>query len=265
MEKLEDMKEALGDYLVLNKTSCDAKGQGNINIGLSKSGIVKMQNYGQIKINNNSLTADLNMSIGIKFPFSQLALDYMGVELYEDMNLSPIELEVSKYQDQLVSMYGQEKGIELYEDLLITGEWKTIPKDMDFSLYFPDVKMQWDPILNSYVSYGDVELGIVGKYQVNKVIRAKIQIVKTSISNEIRLYIEANRDHWYFFSYNGASMSAISSSDIFNDYIKETASKDREFKGADGKVYTFRLATPNEKVNFIKKLEKIEEFDKGED
>jgi len=136
---------------------------------------------------------------------------------------------------------------------------------MDFSLYFPDVKMQWDPILNSYVSYGDVELGIVGKYQVNKVIRAKMQIVKTAISNEIRIYIEANRDHWYFFSYNGASMSAISSSDIFNDFVKDAPAKDREVKGSDGKIYTFRLSTLSEKINFIKKLEKIEEFDKGED
>ncbi len=263
MDKLEDMKEALGDYLVLNKTSCDAKGQGNINIGLSKSGVVKMQNYGEMKINNNSLTADFNMSIGVKFPFSQLALDYMGIELYEDMNLSPIEFETSKYQEQLVAMYGQEKGVEIYEDLLITGEWKTIPKDMDYSLYFSSVKMQWDPILNSYVSYGDVELSIVGKYQVNKVIRAKIQLVKTSISNEIRIYIEANHDHWYFFSYNGASMSAISSYDIFNDYIKETPNKDREFKASDGKIYTYRLATPNEKVSYIRKLEKIEEFDSG--
>ncbi|MCK9162718.1 MAG: hypothetical protein M0O93_00015 [Bacteroidales bacterium] len=265
MEKLEDMKEGLGDYLILNKTSCDAKGQGNINIGLSKSGIVEMQNYGEMKINNSSLTADLNMSLGIKFPFSPLALDYMGVELYEDMNLSPLEFEVSKYQDQLVSIYGSEKGLELYEDLLITGEWKEIPKKMDYTLYFSNVKMQWDPILNSYVSYGDAELSIVGKHQVNKKIRAKIQLVKTSISNEIRIYIEANPDHWYFFTYNGASMSAISSYEIFNDFIKEVPNKDREFKAADGKIFTYRLATPNEKINYIRKLEKIDEFENNEE
>lgn len=265
IEKLEDMKEALGDYLVMNKTSCDAKGQGMISLGMKKDGVVSMNNYGEIKINNNSSTADLNMSLAIRFPFNQQALDYMGVELYEDMNLTPIELEVSKYQDQLVALFGQEKGVELFEDLLITGEWKTIPKDMDYTLYFSNVRMQWDPILNSYVSYGDVELSMVGKYQINKNIRAKIQLLKTSMANEIRIYVEANPDHWYFFSYNGAAMSAMSSYDIFNDFIKAAPSKEREFKGKDGKIYTYRLATPNEKRDFIRKVEKIESFQDSEE
>ncbi|MDD4529091.1 MAG: hypothetical protein PHX48_04370 [Bacteroidales bacterium] len=264
MEKLEDMQGEIGDYLVLNKSTCDAKGQGMISVGFNKGGVVSMNNYGEIKINNSNATADINMSLGLRFPFNQQALDYMGVELYEDMNLIPIELETSKYKDQLFAMFG-EKGVELYEDLLITGEWKEIPKDMNYTLYFSNVRMQWDPILNSYVSYGDVELSMVGKYQMNKMIRAKIQLLKTSISNEIRIYVEANPDHWYFFTYNGASMSAVSSYEIFNEYIKAVPSKDREFKGEDGKIYTYRLSTPNEKRDFIRKLEKIEEQDKNQE
>ena len=128
------------------------------------------------------------------------------------------------------------------------------------ALYFSNVRMEWDPVLISYVSYGDAELSIVGKHQVNKNIRAKIQLIKTSVSNEIRIYIEANPDHWYFFTYNGAAMSAISSYDIFNDYIKETPAKDREFKAGDGRIYTYRISTENEKRNYIRKLEKIDEF-----
>ena len=100
---------------------------------------------------------------------------------------------------------------------------------------------------------------------MNKMIRAKIQLLKTSISNEIRIYVEANTDHWYFFTYNGASMSAVSSYEIFNEYIKAVPSKDREFKGEDGKIYTYRLSTPNEKRDFIRKLEKIEEQDKNQE
>lgn len=264
IEKLEDMKEAIGDYLVMNKTSCDAKGQGMISLGMKKGGAVSMNNYGEIKINNNNFTAEINTSLAIRFPFNQQALDYMGVELYEDMNLTPIELETSKYKDQLVALFGQEKGTELFEELLITGEWKTIPKDMDYTLYFSNVRMQWDPILNSYVSYGDVELSMVGKYQINKIIRAKIQLLKTALANEIRIYVEANPDHWYFFSYNGAAMSVSSSHEIFNDYIKAVASKDREFKEQDGKIYTYRLATPNEKRDFIRRVEKIDSFEDKE-
>lgn len=255
-EKLEDMKEALGDYIAINKTSCDAKAQGILNIGFNNQGVVQMSNYGEVKVNNASLTAQLNMSFGIKFPFSQKALDFMGVEFYEDMNLSTLVLEETKYQDQLVALHGK-KGQELYDDLLVTGEWKTIPSEMDYTLYFSNVNLQWDPALRSYVSYGDVELGIVGKYQPNKKVRAKIELIKTALTSEIRIYLEQNINSWYFFTYNGAAISAISSNEIFNDYIKEVPNKEREFKGKDGKMFTYRLATPNEKRNFIKKLQQI--------
>ena len=59
-------------------------------------------------------------------------------------------------------------------------------------------------------------------------------------------------------------MSAMSSNEIFNDYIKAAPSKEREFKGKDGKIYTYRLATPNEKRDFIRKVEKIETFEEKE-
>ena len=71
-------------------------------------------------------------------------------------------MERSRYQDLLLSKYG-EKGQDLYDDLLTTGEWKTIPKELDYTIFFTNVNFQWDPVFQSYVSYGDVELSILGK------------------------------------------------------------------------------------------------------
>lgn len=262
-EKIENFNEGKGNYMTMDKTSCQTKAEGAIDIGFNKKGGVIVDNYGTIDINNKKISADINMSFGLRFPFNQKALDYMGVELYEDMNLSPIEFETSKYKDQLIDKF-KDRGEELYEDLAAVGEWETIPKGMDYTLYFSNVSLQWDNVLNSYVSYGDAELSIVGKYQVNKKVRAKIQLLRTSISNEIKIYIEANPDHWYFFYYNGVSMSVSSSSEIFNDYIKETPNKEREFKTEDKKIFTYRLALPNEKREFIRKLEKIEDIQEEE-
>ena len=257
MDKHEDMKNSLMPFISFDKGTCQTTAKGKINIGMSNQGVLTTDNYGEIKANNSDQTATMSMSFGIKFPFSEKALDFMGVEVYEDLNLGAIELETSRYHEYLLSK-NPEKGEELYEDLLTTGEWKTIPKELDYTLFFTNVNFQWDPVFRSYVSYGDVEIAIIGKYQVNKKIRAKIELIKTSISHEFRIYIEQNLNSWYFFTYNGSAMSAISSNEIFNDYIKEVPNKDREFKGSDNKIFTYRLATPNEKRNFITKLQKID-------
>jgi hypothetical protein len=264
-DKLEDF-DSEGDFLALNKRTCAAKGKGEIGLGFDNSGIVKMQNYGTITVKNSQdgmPSADIRTSIGLKFPFSQQALDFMGVELYEDMNLSPVELETSLYREQIIHQFGYVKGTELYEDMLITGEWKTIPKGMDYNLYFSDVRLKWDPVYRSYISQGDVELAIVGKYQINKKIRARIQLTKGTHGCELKIYLEANTDHWYFISYNGSIMSVLSSYDDFNTIINETPRGDKEFTSGN-KRFQYRTASAIEKRNFIRKMELGEDSEKEE-
>lgn len=261
-QKLEDF-EQFGEYLSYNKTRCDLKGEGNIKLGLPVGGAVQMNNYGNLSVDKNN-EAILQMSLAIKFPFSQQALDLMGVELYEDLNLSPIDLENSAYKQYLRYIYGEEKGEEWFEDLLVTGEWKSVPKEVANTLFFPSIRLVWDPVKHSYIGTGNAQLGYVGNYQINKSIRTKIQLIKTALTTEIRLYIEANPDHWYFFTYNGAAMSALSSNDTFNDIINNTPRKDRETELKGGKIYTYRLATPAEKRNFIRNLELGDQYEDTE-
>ena len=48
-------------------------------------------------------------------------------------------------------------------------------------------------------------------------------------------------------------MSAVSSDENFNDLVKNA--KKNEFKGKNGKIYTFRLAPEADKRNFIRSIE----------
>ena len=261
-QKLEDFEQT-GEYLSYNKTRCDIKGEGNIKMGLPVSSAVQMNNYGTVTVDKNN-EAVLQMSLAINFPFSQQALDLMGVELYEDLNLSPIDLENSAYKQYLKYIYGEEKGEEWFEDLLVTGEWKSIPKEVASTLFFPSVRLVWDPVKHSYIGTANAQLGYVGNYQINKTIRTKIQLIKTTLTTEIRIYVEANPDHWYFFTYNGAAMSALSSNETFNSIINDTPRKDRETETKGGKLYTYRLATPAEKRNFIRNLELGDQYEEKE-
>ncbi|MDR1005580.1 MAG: hypothetical protein LBL74_01775 [Bacteroidales bacterium] len=255
-EKLEDFDNIISEYMTLNKRTCRVRAKGDMGLGFN-DGIVTMDDYGTVNVRNNTdgtIDAEIETSLAFKFPFSQSALDLMGVELYEDMNLEPIELETSNYQEQLIHIFGEKKGQELYDDLLITGEWKQIPKGMDYTLYFTNVKLKWDNVYRCYLSQGNAELAIVGKYQMNKKIRTRIQLMKGTLGTELRIYIEANPDSWYYISYNGSALGVLSSLEDFNAIIDSTPRSDKEFT-AGNKRYVYRKATEMEKRNFIRKLE----------
>lgn len=252
-EKLQDFTSVTGDYLVINRDNCRAKGLGNIKIGLPIGSVIESNNYGEIKTDNSSKATTIKMSLALNFPFSEEALDIMGANLYDDMNLEQLDIENSRYKEYLPYIFGIEQGEEYLIDLISNNEWEKIPKQMAYTLFLPDVNLQWDEIRNCYLSTGDISIGIVGKHQINKKIKSRIQLIKTGVATEIRIYLEQDMDNWYYFAYNGASMSVVSSDDNFNEAVKNA--KKKEFKGENGKVYTFRLVSENEKRNFIRNIE----------
>ncbi len=253
-EKLADMKNVVGDYLSIGSKSCNAKGLGKIELGMPIGGAVVTDNYGQITASGDGESATIKMSLAINFPFSKEALEYMGKGMFDDMNLPVIDFENSaKYQEFLHHKYGDEKGEELFQDLIQYGEWEKLPSNMNYSLLLTDVTLSWDPIRRCYLANSDAEVAVVGGVQVNRKVRTKIQMIKTGIATELRIYLEQDPDNWYYFAYNGASMGAISSDENFNDLVKN--GKDKETKAKNGKIYTYRLSTPSEKRSFIKNIE----------
>lgn len=253
-EKINDFSNINAPYLSFDKTSCKSEGEGEIKLGFLPSELMKTNNYGTVKVNQDG-EAQIRMALALDFPIAQQIIDMIGVELYEDLNLSQIDFETSGYKKYLHYLLGQEQGDDWYADLLVTGEWKEVPKQMKNKIFFSDVRLEWDPVLRSYVGKGNFELATVGKYQVNRTIKTRIQILKGALTPTIRIYVEANPDHWYYFEYNGSAMDILSSNETINSTINEIPREDREFKTEKGRVYVYRVATPAQKRNFIRTIE----------
>lgn len=253
-EKLENMDSVDGDYLSISRSSCKAKAQGSILLGFPIGSALQTDNYGQIKADSKDIQLQMKMSLALKFPFSKEALVVMGQNIYEDMNLSSIDYENAKsYQNFLHKKFGRDKGEEHYQDLIQYGDWEKLPSGLDYTIFLPEINFSWDAIRHCYLASGDVQVGSIGEMPINKVLRAKIQMIKSGINTELRIYLEQNLDTWYYFVYNGTSMGAISSDELFNEKLQNA--KDKEFKAKNGKNYTFRLCSPSEKRTFIKNIE----------
>lgn len=253
-EKLEDFSNVEAPYLSFNKTNCNSDGEGQINLGFLPTDLLKTNNYGTVSVNSEG-EAKLKMALALDFPFDEKIIDLIGLELYEDLNLTQFEIETSGYKKYLYYLLGEEDGEEWYVDLLATGEWKDIPKQMKNKIFFPQVQLEWDPVLRSYIGKGNFKLGTVGKYQVNREIRTRIQLQKGALAPTLKIHIEASPDHWYYIEYNGSALDVLSSNETINEMINEIPRDDREFKTSNGKIYVYRVATPAQKRNFIRTIE----------
>ena len=103
---------------------------------------------------------------------------------------------------------------------------------------------------------------------MHRMITTRAQIQKRSTGIELRLYLQVDAGHWYYFNYNfdRQIMKVYSSIGEFNDLIRNTSEKDRivEGKSEEG-VYRYSLATKTEAQNFSKYIMNLGSSDTGTD
>jgi hypothetical protein len=140
------------------------------------------------------------------------------------------------------------------------GAYKKVPDELEHTLFFSDLKMKWNPTTKSFISVGPLGLGIMGKSQLNKYFKGKLEVVKKRSGDFFNLYIEDDGGHWFFFTYQSGTMQVISSEDKFNTIIKDLKPDKRklEKKEKNDAPYQFTLGTANKKSAFLRKFEATE-------
>ena len=87
-------------------------------------------------------------------------------------------------------------------------------------------------------------------------IDGKVEIIKKRSGDIINIYIEIDKNNWYFFTYTRGMMQAISSDTDFNTAIQETKPDKRKSKPEKGQEpYQFMYSTERKKVDFLRKFD----------
>ena len=125
---------------------------------------------------------------------------------------------------------------------------------MQSTLFLTDVKFKWDAYLHSFISYGTIGVGSIGKTMVNKEAEGKIQLIKNRglMGDELYIYLAFDPMHWYFFQYRGGSMLAYSSNQEFVSSINAVKPDKRDQKTDKGK-YSYGTAQPEARAFFLKR------------
>lgn len=253
-DKLQEMSFG-GNYLSLNTKNCKSYAEGKINLS-AELGQVEVSSAGTLTQNliDNDVVFDLVMLID--FFFNEDALRNISKKMQQASALDPAKLDRPVFEKGLRDVIGKTEADKLIAQANLYGEFKKLPDELKKSLVFNDIKFKWDDVNKRYKSISKIGIGNIGKEQVNKYVDGKVEIVKKRSGDILNIYLEIDKNNWYFFNYTRGMMQAISSDADFNTLIQETKPDNRKAKAEKGQEpYQFMYSSDKKKIDFLRKFD----------
>lgn len=255
-QKLAKRDSVPGNYLSLSSYNCEIYGEGKLNLGLD-FGQLKLESYGNLSQYTNADSSTFNLLINLDFFFNQNAIKVFSDDLNANIELKGVDYNTHKYRKIIATILGTDRAQKLFEEIELYGALKRLPDELVHTLVISDIKMRWDIPSRSYISYGKIGIGNVGKTQVDKYIDGHVQLIRKRGIDVLNIYLEPSPGVWYYFSYTQNLMQGISSNEAFNQPIRDTKPEDRNLKVEKGQMpYTYYISTERKKSDFIKSIQK---------
>ncbi len=253
-DKLQEMSFN-GNFLSLSTKSCKIYGEGKINIG-AQLGQVSINAAGLVTHNQLDNESIFDLVFITNFFFTDDALKKMTKRLQESSTLDPAKLDRPTFEKGLRELLGKDEGDKLIAEANLHGEFKKLPNELRKTFVFNDLKMRWDNESNSYKSFGKIGISNIGNKQINKYVNGKVQIIKKRSGDVLTIYLEIDKNNWYFFTYTRGIMQAISSDVDFNTAIQNVKPDKRKSKAKKGiQSYQFMYSTKRRRQDFLRKFD----------
>jgi hypothetical protein len=256
-EKLEEMSLP-GNYVSLNTENCIINSEGSYNLS-NELGQVKIKTAGNAIFIPTNDSVHFNLMLVMDFFFENSILKKMAkdFELYIG-SLNPTPFEGDLFNHGLIELLGKERGDRALSELNLYANYKRFPEELEKSLVFSDVKMVYNKRAKAFISEGPVGLGNILKNEIFRFFPNSYIVIRKARGNDILdIYLEADPNTWYYFTYTRGVMLAVSSNDQFNKALDELKGKNKKMNVEKGPSYRFDLTSKKKKDQFLDKLKQI--------
>jgi hypothetical protein len=246
-----NQKSLPGNYISLNKQSCEISGNGNLELSDEK-GIFDLKTIGKLSYKPVDERIKVQASVSLGFPFSEPGLEKMTAYFNSLPDLKPVDLSKSNYEYAIKELMGLEASDKVISELNLSGTIKKLPDELNKTIFISDVELEWDPILESFVSKGDIGIASIGKQQFFRKVPGKFVVEKKASGDIIHLYLEINDANWYYFTYKRGLLQTYSSDKEFNAVILEEKEDKRKTPGAKKEDnYMYMLGSRSKQNIFV--------------
>ena len=239
-----------GNYTALNIESCRTKSDGEFDFAIDLDQ-VKTNQAGEIKFNPKKWSTEFKTSTIFEFLISENAMDILSKSILDFPELRSLDYENSYYEKSLRELVGVETANKIMENLMVSGKIKKMPELLEKPIFIGDIRYKWNPNRKSYVSYGDIGIANINKKQIMKYVKGKIVISKKLTGNELTIYLQLDKDNFYYFNYKKGLMKVYSSNEDFNKIISETKKDETKSKIKGLPDYQYMLGAAKDVAPFV--------------
>ena len=253
VEKLQSPDEA-GNSVYLDNAKCILNGEGKLNLGVNY-GQFKVMTYGSVNYNTNNDSTDLDVLLGLDFMFSDDAIKSFAEVIQNYPTLPPTKDGRPVWIRAMRTILGREAAEKLTTEYNLYGSPKKVPSVLQQTFFLTDVKLYWDKSTQSYRSKGPIGVGFAGKAAIGRLFTGYVEMNRKKGNDVINIYLEADKNNWWYFNYSRGIMQAISSDTKFNDAIQNLKPEKRVADTKDDKPpYEYMLSTDRKRAEFVKKM-----------
>lgn len=257
--KVSDPDGIVEPYLSMSTTDCVVEGEGPMDFSLKRTQ-ASFYAYGTAQVGIRS-NADDNFTavFGFTFPIAKELVTSLANNLKEDLRLSPIGMTTNpELRHAMMHHLGADQGAATYALYSTTGNLSTIPEPMKSMFLFDNIKWQYSPTMGLYYD-GKAGLISVGDNLMSVEVTLKAQIYKRNNSQHMVFYVQADRDHWYYFKYDLGSqeLTIYSSMGTWADQIKALPLEQRKIEKEGLGVFRYFVGNNSSEVpNWLAWFEK---------
>lgn len=228
--KVGDPDGIVEPYLALSTEDCIVEGEGPVNFARRKTQ-ASFYSYGSATVGISSDNEDqLTTVYGFTFPIDQSIVDALANNFKNELRLMPVGGTTSaEMRHAMMHHLGPEKGGAAYAMYSATGQLDKVPEAMQSTMLFDNVRWQYTPALGLFCE-GKVGLVSIGDKPMGVTVNLKAQIYMDKGNQKMKIYVEAAKDHWYFFYYDtqAQDLTIYSSYGTWDDLIKALPTDQRK-------------------------------------
>ena len=199
---------------------------------------------------------DVVSMLGLSFHYSTEALELMAGDIRTVPTLRTVNLSSEFNSKGMRDLIGVQAARSINEELQLFGVARSLPKEYSFQMLINDVTLVWNPASMSFISEGKIGVGFIGNQPLNVYLDGWVELQRKRSGDLIDIYLKADNNVWYWFSYFRGILMSYSSNTSYNDLLNSIKEKDRRDPGARSRdEYQYMIGLPDRLQRFIRRME----------
>jgi hypothetical protein len=244
-EKVNAPDDIASPYLSLMADGCIVEGEGPMNFARRRTQ-ASFFSYGTATMGINGSDEDHITSVfGFTFPLASEVVNALAENLRDELRLEPIGMTTNaEMRHALMYLLGADRGAAAYASYSASGEIEKIPDAMRSTLLFDNLRWQYNPVLGLFCEGKTGLVGIDNK-PLGVTVTVKAQIYMEKGTQKMKFYLQAAKDHWYFFYYDFSSqeLTLYSSVGTWDDMIKSIPLDQRKISKDGLGTFVYHVGT----------------------